>query len=297
MESYYQGYNKADKRVIKSAIGKFRAFLASKDNPEYNRFDGFLPPSGFTRVMCEDFSDWLGHQCKGEGANSVWKRFAKMARRAAQIGALANNPCEGVRCKSDEDAIKKAILSPDEIRRLALTTYPRQSPDVRRAFLFSLQTGLRFCDVSALTFGSVDYENRCLVVNQSKTKKDVVIPLSDGALSLIGKPVAIGEAAKACKVFDLPSHAACVKALRTWCAKAGVNKHITWHCARHSFATAVLEGGASVTTTQNLLGHSDLRMTQKYLRAIDQNKRKAVESVSINVPEIEGEVNNVTAVG
>ena len=84
-----------------------------------------------------------------------------------------------------------------------------------------------------LTYANVDYANRLLRFEQSKTKghssaSGVVIPLNDGLMRLVGS----GNRDE--RIFPLPSHTMCLKALRKWVAKAGIDKHITWHCARHS---------------------------------------------------------------
>ena len=59
-------------------------------------------------------------------------------------------------------------------------------------------------------------------------------------------------------IFPLPSHTMCLKALRHWIARAGIEKHITWHCVRHSFAVNQLNNGANIKTIASLLGHAGL---------------------------------------
>lgn len=71
----------------------------------------------------------------------------------------------------------------------------------------------------------------------------------------------------------------CLKALRHWTARAGIDKHITWHCARHSFAVNLLNNGANIKTVASLLGHAGLKYTEKYTRAVDSLKREAIDSL------------------
>lgn len=80
--------------------------------------------------------------------------------------------------------------------------YDNENPTVRRAFIFCLYCGLRFCNVKDLTYKNVDYANRLLEFEQNKTKghsasSGVVIPLNDGLLSIIG------EAPTDKKLFDI----------------------------------------------------------------------------------------------
>ncbi|WP_289225901.1 tyrosine-type recombinase/integrase, partial [Bacteroides acidifaciens] len=80
-------------------------------------------------------------------------------------------------------------------------------------------------------------------------------------------------------IFPLPSHTMCLKALRHWVSRAGIDKHITWHCARHSFAVNILNNGANIKTVASLLGHSGLKHTEKYTRAVDSLKQEAINSL------------------
>lgn len=100
-----------------------------------------------------------------------------------------------------------------------------------------------------------------------------MVPLSDGVIDMIG------HGRRDDLIFDLPSHTMCLKALRHWTARAGIDKHITWHCARHSFAVNVLTRGADIKTVSSLLGHASLKHTEKYTRAVDSLKRAAIDSL------------------
>ena len=71
----------------------------------------------------------------------------------------------------------------------------------------------------------------------------------------------------------------CSKAVKRWVKRAGIEKHITWHCARHSFAVNILNEGANIKTVASLLGHSGLKHTEKYTRAIDSLKEAAINSL------------------
>ena len=163
--------------------------------------------------------------------------------------------------------------------------HPKENPNISRAFMFCLFSGLRFVDVKDLTFANVDYSNRLLTFEQNKTKghsanSGVVIPLNDSLLKLIGKPTE--EQNKDSLIFPLPTYWMCTKALQRWVDRAGIEKRITWHCARHSFAVNILNNGANIKTVASLLGHSDLKNVEKYTRAVDKLKQEAINSL----PEI-----------
>lgn len=280
MWAYYEAYTKADKRHIKRAYTVFIDFLNA--TTEYAKFANRLKPQQLTKEMMVAFTEYLQGRFVGDGAHTLYARFKKVVKAAVEVDVMRKNPTSMVSIKVDNGTLKKDILSQDEIVCLIDTHYPGENPNIRRAFIFCLYCGLRWCDVKELTFANVDYSNRLLRFEQAKTKghstaSSVVIPLNDGLLSLIGQPSTEGNRDEV--VFPLPSHNMCLKALRHWTKRAGIEKHITWHCARHSFATNILSNGANIKTVASLLGHSSLQHTEKYLRAVDSLKEAAINSL------------------
>ena len=209
---------------------------------------------------------------------------------AVDHDVLVKNPCNGVQICVDEQTLKKDILSEDEIKTLISTHVKQQNTEVRRAFILCLYCGLRYCDVKDLTFANVDYSNKLLKFEQAKTKghstkSGVIIPLNEGILNLIGQPQPMQN--KNSLIFKLPSYEMCLKSLKRWVAAAGIDKHISWHCARHSFAVNILNNGANIKTVASLLGHSGLKHTEKYTRAIDSLKQDAINSLpTLNLEDI-----------
>lgn len=297
MWSYYEAYTKADKRHIKRAYDCFVDYLidpegkftpksdasraerkeAAKEKAKHTR--GLkLKPQMLTKEMMISFAEYLQRRFRGQGPHTLYGRFKKIIKAAVEADVLRKNPCSGVNIKFDNGILAKDVLSPEEVRQLIATHYDGQNPNIRRAFIFCLYCGLRWCDVKDLTYANVDFANRLLKFEQAKTKghssaSGVVIPLNDGLLNLIGK----GDRGEI--IFPLPSHSMCLKALRRWVKRAGIDKHITWHCARHSFAVNILNAGANIKTVASLLGHSGLSNTEKYTRAIDSLKEAAINSL------------------
>lgn len=274
-EAYYNKYNKKDIRMIRGAIDRFKDFL----NEYYPQYKNNIKPDQLNKDIVKEFVEYLESKSKGEGARGYFQRFKKIIANAEEKSVIFKNPCKGVICKVDDSALTKDILSMDEIKQLISTKYDGQNPETRRAFIFCLYAGLRFCDVIDLKYSNVDYSNRLLKFEQAKTKGKsstswVNLPLNDGLLSLIGEKPAKDEL-----IFKLPSHTMCLKALDRWVKRAGIDKHITWHCARHSFAVNILNNGANIKTVASLLGHSGLKHTEKYTRAVDSLKEKAINSL------------------
>lgn len=282
MWSYYEAYTKGDKRHLKRAHDVFIDFLNA--TPEYQKYAKRLKPEQLDKEMIEAFTEYLQHRFRGEGPHTLYARFKKIIAAAVDKDVMRKDPCHGISITIDNGSLKKDVLSMDEIKQLITCHYQGESVNIRRAFLFCLRCGLRFCDVKDLTYSNVDFSNRLLKFEQAKTKghssaSSVVIPLSDGVLELIGKPSVEGNRDEL--IFPLPSHTMCLKALRHWCKRAGIDKHITWHCARHSFAVNILNNGANIKTVAALLGHSGLKHTEKYTRAVDALKQDAINSLSV----------------
>ena len=269
--TYLKSYEKKDRRVIKQAFDRYLEFIKSH-NPK-------LLHANPSREDIISFIDWLISNSRGSGAASTYARFRKVMRAAVKDRAVRNDPCIDIQCPSSRTALTKDILSDSEIRDLLSVTIPSEWFDIRQAFIFSLYTGLRFCDVRKLTHRNIDFTNRLLILEQSKTKgrssRSVVhIPLRKDIIGLINAPLHNDEL-----LFRLPSHPTCMKYLRKWTVAAGISKHITWHCARHSFATNILKNGADIRVVADLLGHSGLKYVEIYTRAIDERKTAAVNSL------------------
>lgn len=277
---YIDGYTKKDIRMMQIALQRFKDFL--KASPEYRRYEQTIKPNQLTKDMMIDFTEYLNSRSKGEGAKSIYQRFKKVIKYAVEHDVIKKNPCTGVVIKIDEQILRKDVLSLEEVQQLISTHYTGENPNIRRAFILSLYCGLRFCDVKELIFANVDYSNKLLRFEQNKTKghsanSGVVVPLNDGLIKLIGTPV--DGQNKDSLIFPLPSHTMCLKALKRWVKRAGIDKHISWHCARHSFAVNILNNGANIKTVASLLGHSGLKHTEKYTRAIDSLKQDAINSL------------------
>jgi integrase/recombinase XerD len=279
-KAYIDNYTKKDVRMVELALRRFVDFLNADD--KYKRYATKIKPEQLNRDMIEAFTEYLQTRSIGEGARAIYARFKKVIKYAVEHDVMFKNPCTGISIKIDDQQLKKEVLSQEEMEQLIATHYENENPNIRRAFILCLYCGLRYCDVKDLIFANVDYSNRFLKFEQNKTKghsanSGVVIPLNDGLLKLIGKPSDPDNRDE--RIFPLPSYEVCLKSLKKWVKQAGISKHISWHCARHSFAVNILNNGANIKTVATLLGHSGLKHTEKYTRAIDSLKEKAINSL------------------
>lgn len=207
--------------------------------------------------------------------NHFQVRFAAVLNDAVRNDLIPVNPMTKV---DPGDRIKPAestreYLTVDEVRALIVTPYGKEIE--KRAFLFSCFCGLRYSDVVALRWGDIRRSTSggvevCLTMQ--KTKRPIVLPLSDDALKWLP---ARRSAAGTERVFKgIDRHI--VDRLKVWAAAAGIKKNVTFHTARHTFATMLITFGADLYTVSKLLGHSNITMTQVYAKLVDAKKIEAV---------------------
>ena len=272
-QNYIDTYTKKDVRMVKNSLEHFKSFLIAQN---YSIKDG-LKPRQISKEMVIKFKEYLEEKFNGETPSSYFKRFKKVLRYANDQGIIDINPARDVTC-TESEGLKKEILNLEEIQILANANCG--NPEVKRAFLFCLNTGLRFCDVKTLKYSNIDFANKTLKIEQQKIKgkaKQVSVNLNENAIKFIGDYKAANEI-----IFNLPSIESSLRTLKNWCNRTSINKHITWHSSRHSFAVNLLsEAGANIKTVSSLLGHASLRHTEVYTRAVDDLKHKAVNNLPI----------------
>ena len=265
-------------RIVKAAITSLMHYLAEKKQ------EGIKLGSLTTR-MIEEWVDDMKNVYNGSTPHDYMQIIRQALARAVDDGILRRNVTDGVKTRTDTTTIRKEILTLDEVEKLAATHYPHENETIRRAFLFTCLTGVRLVDVRALTYSCIDEAARTLRFEQRKTARHsrhagVIIPLNATTLTLVGT---IGE--PTARIFPLPVWDTCAEHLARWMAAAGIHKHITWHCGRHSFAVNVLARGADIQTAASLLGHSSVMMTTRYLHVVDALKKKATDSLMIDLDE------------
>jgi site-specific recombinase XerD len=267
-KNFLNKYTKKDLRIVRACLNQFLEFLKEQQITE-------LPARRVTEQLVHDFKNFLTEKLAGESPANYFKKFKLVLKAAIRQKIITSNPAQDISIKA-KTAIKKQILSPEEIKELAAT--PATNDNMKRAFIFSLFTGLRFSDVQNLKWENIDLKNNQLNFVQLKTSERVNLNLHPTAIKALGSPQKPDKL-----VFDLPSHNAVNKGLRHWVKKAGINKKITWHCARHSFATNIIFFGADVNTASKLLGHQSLRYTERYAHLVKSLKDRAIS----NLPGVE----------
>lgn len=173
------------------------------------------------------------------------------------------------------------VWSSEEIERL-LSVIDTANPVGRRnyaIFLILVRTGLRISDVLRLRFSNIDWKSNCITLFQQKTGNALSLPISkEIGLAIIsylqdGRPVSTSEyifLSQTAPFQPLAEHNNFNSEMRKYMRRAGIalpeKKHAGVHAIRHSFATNMLKQGASVQDISQILGHSNINVTETYLR-------------------------------
>lgn len=270
---YHENYKPRTARLYQNVlihtkrfIGRKKVFLKDVDKDFVKAFIAYLWNS-----KTKD-----GTLLKEDSVRTYYRGFVRVMNRAIEEELILVNPCNLI---NNSEVPKKAeskreYLTLDEVRSLIET--PCSNPIVKQMFLFSCFTGLRIGDILRLKRSNlVEVEKGVwqLEFVQQKTDRVLTVPLSTNALEWIP------EESKNDKLFGYYMTTNEYHVLSKWVKDAGITKHVTFHVARHTYATMLLYFGADVYTVSKLLGHSSVQTTQVYAKVVDESKRKAVNLI------------------
>ncbi len=281
-------------------LAYFRKKLESKDQKwirVYDHFSNYCEGScrigDLTVPFCEGFREYLlnAKQLRDEekdlsqnSAAGYWSTFRgclKIAYHERLLKENLNDFLEPIAAVSG----RREFLTLEEVRMLADT--PCDVPDLKNASLFSCLTGLRISDILALTWSNIVKAQDggwCIRIRTEKTDTEATLPLTDEAYQLCGEP-STGLVFKNLRRYYTHTP------LKEWVKSAGITKHITFHCFRHTFATLQVNEGTDIYTVSHLLTHANVGTTQIYADIVDKSKREAVERIKIREePKTEDEV-------
>ncbi|MCC5927815.1 MAG: tyrosine-type recombinase/integrase [Cyclobacteriaceae bacterium] len=167
------------------------------------------------------------------------------------------------------------VLSKEEVRSILEVI-----GNVKHRAVISLiyACGLRRSEALSLELTHVDYHRKLLIIKAAKGRKDRVVPLSDKLLELIRDYIVCFKPLK--YVFEgeirgkMYSATSLQNVLKQSVEKAGINKPVTLHWLRHSYATHLLEGGTDLRYIQEILGHKSSRTTEIYTHVSTQSLQK-----------------------
>jgi len=237
--------------------------------------DDFL--KGFKKFLQNGNITKSNTKLSNNAALSYFNKVKAALNQAYVDRIILDNPGRRVKGIPQQETHREYLLI-EELKLLADT--PCEIPLLKQAFLFSCITGLRWSDINKLTWKEVVYSEAeaqwKIHFMQKKTKSLQYHPISNEAYTILGDRQNESERVfKGLKYSAWNNHK-----LAEWIWRdAAIKRKITFHCARHTYATLLLTSGGDIYTVSSLMGHQNLKTTQIYAKIINPKKNETVDLI------------------
>lgn len=231
--------------------------------------------------------------------NTVMKhiqRLRKIVRMAFHLEWIDKDPF--MRWKTTFEKREREFLSPNELSNLETYEFPLERLErVRDLFVFSCYTGISYVDVMGLSLANISMGmdgSNWITTKRQKTKTPIKIPLLDPALELIRKYADHPITQITGSLLPVITNEKLNVYLKEVAILCGIKKNLTFHMARHTFATTVtLSNGVPIETVSKLLGHTKIATTQIYARVLENKVSKDMNALR-DVLRLREELKNKT---
>jgi len=208
---------------------------------------------------------------------SYFNKVRAALKEAVKDGYLLRNPADSIEGIKEAET-KREFLTLEELQKAFAAQC--DIPIIKNAFIFSALTGLRFSDIKKLTWNEIHHSEELgyyIRFKQKKTKGQETLPISEDAVTILGERLSGDELVFQNLTYSEYNN----QKLREWMIRAGIEKYITFHCARHTYATLQLTLGTDIYTVSKLLGHRNLKTTEVYAKIIDEKKVAAANRIKL----------------
>lgn len=250
-------------------VGKYRTAqikIALIDRAWLEGFISYLRNDAISRVTTKKHK----HITQNTQAR-LFEMLEIILARAVKDAVITKSPMSEIKASEKPKCNKEAreYLTIEEVKMLMQT--PCSNAQLKRAFLFSVFTGLRWSDIIRLTWSEMreDDNGKYFLLTMKKTKKQIRIYLSEIGASFLPERTAEGDAL----IFQgLPKNSATNKHLHIWAKDAGITeKWVSFHVARHTFATMMLNNDTPLEMVAKMLGHARLSTTEIYAKILNRS--------------------------
>src|ERR1051325_906743 len=238
--------------------------------------------------MVEKFKmDRLNTQTKNETdrrpatVNRELSLLASAFTLAVKFDKAESNPCHKVDLFSLDNLRDRYLLPEEEPRLMAALSGPRAH--MKPAVIVALGTGMRMREQLRMKRHQVDFLRNIVTARETKNGRPRDIPMNDDVREALAE--LCRDKAPNDFVFKSSKTKSCLRetkrVFRTACRLAGI-EGLIWKDLRATFGTRLAEAGCDAFTIAQLLGHSDVRVTMRYVRAVEDTKRVAVEAIKLS---------------
>lgn len=234
-----------------------------------------LPLSDFTGEVIRAYEVYLKTE-KDLCQNTLiryMKALKKITNRCLANDWIQKDPFAGIKFRAEPT--EPEFLTLEEVDRIYnCNPGSKRLEVIKDMFLMSAFTGLAFTDVSQLTEDHIITDNdgnKWIRKPRQKTKQMSNIPLLDVPLAIIEKYQGDKKATKKGVLLPIPCNQVMNRYLKEITTICKINKHLTMHTARHTYATLCLSQGVSLKNVSKMLGHASVKMTERYARVLDSS--------------------------
>ena len=216
------------------------------------------------------------------------KKVKKIMNQCIAKKWIERSPFSGLKMSVNET--HKTYLNEQELLLIAEKQVAiKRLEQVRDIFVFSCYTGLAYCDVAKLTKANVVIGvdvDRWIFTNRAKTNTPSKIPLLPISNSIVNKYADHPVTSRSGKLLPVMSKQRMNSYLKELVDLCGITKELTFHCARHTFATTVtLTNGVPIETVSKMLGHKSLKTTQHYAKIVDKKVSEDMRALKVRLSQ------------
>ena len=207
-------------------------------------------------------------------------KFKSVYQVAIDNGWAQKNPFASFKFRYEHT--ERGYLTMEEVTILMQKAMPsKRLEQIRDVFVFSYFTGLAYCDARALTQGHIIIGPNgvpWLRTHRQKTSTPVDVPLLDVPLQILAKYEGCSGNDR---LLPIPANQKCNDYLKEIAAICGIEKRLTFHLARHTFATLQIALGTDIYTVSKMLTHKSVKTTQIYADLVNSKKRESANRISL----------------
>lgn len=254
-------------------------------------------------AFLNDFEFYLRTEksCNNNSAVKYLKNFGKIIRICLANGWLDKDPYLNYQSKFNE--VTRVFLNEEELENLTTKDFKNERLSlVRDIFLFSCYTGLAYIDTQKLTHQNINLGldgNKWIFTKRQKTKTTSNIPLLPQAENIVEKYKDNKTCINSGKLLPVLSNQKMNAYLKEIADLCGIEKELTYHIARHTFATTVtLSNGVSIESVSKMLGHKSIKTTQHYAKILDSKVSQDMKNLKLVFQQKENiQINSVERLG
>lgn len=242
-----------------------------------------LPLSQFTGEVIRAYEVFLKTE-KDLSQNTLiryMKALKKITNRCIANDWIHKDPFVGIKFR--EEPTEPEFLTIEELNRIyECDPGCKRLEVVRDMFLMSAFTGLAFSDVSQLTSEHIVKDNGgnlWIRKHRQKTRQISNIPLLDIPAAILKKYEGDKKASKKGVLLPVPTNQVMNRYLKEIATICKIDKYLTTHVARHTYATVCLSQGVSLKNVSKMLGHASVKMTEHYARVLDNSILKEMNEI------------------